>query len=173
MSRGVTVLTNDPDHQRINLAMEATVRYRLVASPAPITLSVRLGPAVGGETLGRDLDLLPNVGSLRSGAARTSRKGMTWRLWPAGQQELAPFQARSGYRVRVALPADMADGRFAESVDFTARPAGAAEGPRGLELQIQGSIDGRVTLFGARSTATASCNWASCKRETAYTRPWS
>ncbi len=44
----------------------------------------------------------------------------------------------------------MADGRFAESLDFAARPAGAAEGPRGLELQIQGSVDGRVALFGAK-----------------------
>jgi hypothetical protein len=75
---------------------------------------------------------------------------MTWRLRRAEQKDLAPFQARSGYRVRIALPADMADGRFAESVDFAARPAGSAEGPRGLELPIQGSVDGRVTVFGAK-----------------------
>ncbi len=75
---------------------------------------------------------------------------MTWRIRPATAKELEPFQARSGYRVRVTLPADMADGRFAESVEFVATPPAAAERPRSLELQIQGSVDGRVTLFGPK-----------------------
>jgi hypothetical protein len=43
----------------------------------------------------------------------------------------------------------MADGRFSEAVNLAARPA-AAEKLHRLELQIQGSVDGRVTLFGPK-----------------------
>ena len=132
-----------------------------------------VGAGVGGETRGRDPDLFANVGSLRSGGGADLAERDDVALWPAGQQELAPFQARSGYRVRVALPADMADGRFAESLDFAARPAGAAEGPRGWNCKFRAAWMGGWRSSAPRSTATASCDWASCKRETACTRPWS
>ncbi len=149
-SRTVCVLSNDPAHPRIFLELQAIVRRRLAAAPSPITLAIQswdlpsaqkrsAETLVYSETWDRfDLAILGS-----------SRKGMTWAIQPAGAKELQPFQARSGYRVRVTLPADMADGRFSEAVNLAARPA-AAEKLHRLELQIQGSVDGRVTLFGPK-----------------------
>ena len=39
-SRSVIVLSNDPAHGQIVLTIEATVRCRLAAAPAPITLAI-------------------------------------------------------------------------------------------------------------------------------------
>ena len=41
LSRGMSVLTNDPEHPKLYLGIEATVRRRLAAAPENITLSIR------------------------------------------------------------------------------------------------------------------------------------
>ena len=151
LSQGVTVLSNDPDHPSVLLEIEATVRCRLAAAPSPITLAICSSELpLEEKRSARTLIYSQTWDRFELAAVRTSRRGITCRIERASAKELDPFQARSGYRVHVALPGDMPDGRFAESVEFAARPAASAEPPRPLELHIGGSVDGRVTVFGPK-----------------------
>ncbi len=151
LARSVSVLSNDPAHNQIVLTIAATVRCRLAAAPSPITLTIDSADLPAAEK--RSAETLIYSQTWRRfelAAQRPSRPGMTWRIRPATAKELDPFQAHSGYHVGVTLPADLADGRFAESVEFVATPPAAAGAPHSLAVQIQGSVDGRVTLFGRK-----------------------
>ncbi len=151
LSQSVSVLCNDPDNPSLLLRIEATVRCRLAAAPSPITLAIASSDLPREEKRSAQTLIYSQTWDrFELAAVRMSRRGMTCRIERAPAKELDPFQARSGYRVRVALPADMPDGRFAESVEFAARPAAPAGPPRPLELQIDGSVDGRVTIFGPK-----------------------
>jgi hypothetical protein len=150
-SRSVIVLSNDPAHSQIVLTLSATVRCRLAAAPSPITLTIDAADLPAAEKRSAETVIYSQTWRrFELSAQKTSRPGMTWRVRPAMAEELEPLQARGGYHVRVTLPADLADGRFAESVEFLATPPAAAGEPRSLAVQIQGSVDGRVTFFGRK-----------------------
>jgi hypothetical protein len=149
-SRTVIVLSNDPLQPKIFLELAATVRRRLAAAPTPITLAIQSSDLPSPQK--RSVETLVYSETWERFALAvvgSSRRGILWAIERAGAEELRPLQARSGYRLRLTLPADMPDGRFSETLTLAAKPA-AAEKPRSLELQIQGSVDGRVTLFGPR-----------------------
>ncbi len=78
---------------------------------------------------------------------------MTWRLQPAEKKDIEPFIARSGYRLRVTLPDDLPDGGFSESIRLTAKPAEAGQRPRSFQVSVQGSVDGRLSLYGGKLDA--------------------
>ena len=47
----------------------------------------------------------------------------------------------------------MPDGRFAATIDFPVKPPAAAERPCNVQVQLQGSIDGRLTFYGRKLDA--------------------
>ena len=75
---------------------------------------------------------------------------MQWRIEPATEEQLKQLEARSGYCVAVTLPPDMEYGEFKERLELVASPADAKERPHKLQLEIQGKIEGRLAIFGAK-----------------------
>jgi hypothetical protein len=145
--RGAKIATNDPDRDIIILAIVGRLRRRLAADPARLTFSV--------ESLAKRRSVETVVYSqvwdrFDLAAVKTSLEGMTWRIEPAARDRLDLLGARSGYRVEIMLPADMPDGRFAEWIDLRAEPVQAGEGPRSLQLDVQGRIAGRLTISGQK-----------------------
>jgi hypothetical protein len=149
LSRGVKVLTNDPQNPEQLLGIEATFRHSLMAEPNQISFTLNATdlaaePKRTGETLvysQRWKEFALSVGS-------NALPGAACRITPLVLKELRPLDALSGYRVQVVLPADMPDGHFAGDVDLVASVAGEAQRSRSLPLSVHGHIDGRVTIFG-------------------------
>ncbi len=151
LARGMTVLTNDPEHEQIVLEIEATVRRRLAAEPADLSFYLQVSDLPSEEKRWAETLIYSQTWDrFELAVASASLKAMTWHLEPAAKEELAACQARSGYHLRVTLPSDMPDGHFAESLVFTAKPAGATEKPHSLSLQVQGKIEGRLTIDGPK-----------------------
>ena len=151
LSRGMTVLTNDPQHRKLFLGIEATVRRRLAAAPENITLSIRASDLAQAEKRSAETVIYSDTWKRFDLAVESvSRKGMKWRLQPAERKDIEPFLGRSGYRLRVTLPDNLPDGGFSETIRFTAKPAEAGQRPRSFQVSVQGSVEGRLTFYGRR-----------------------
>jgi hypothetical protein len=154
LSRSMTVLTNDPEQPQIVLTIDATVHRRLAAEPPNISLVIQSSELSSEKArTGETIVYSQTWERFDLAVAKASRKGTTWRIEPATKKDLAPLDARSGYLVRVTVPADMPDGRFSDAVDFTVKPSGAAEKLQSLQLELHGSVDGRLTVYGRRIDA--------------------
>ncbi len=150
-SEGVTIRTNDPDRGNIFLKMSATVRRPLEIKPSPITLIINAAEDASAEKRSAAAFVYSQSWDhFDLAAVNKSREGMKWRIDPATEEQLKQSQARSGYHVVVTLPPDMADGEFKEWLELSAKPADAIGQPREMQLEIQGKIEGRLTIFGAK-----------------------
>ena len=129
LARSVSVLSNDPAHNQIVLTIAATVRCRLAAAPSPITLTIDSADLPAAEKRSAETLIYSQTWRRFELAAATVAARHDVGIRPATAKELDPFQAHSGYHVGVTLPADLADGRFAESVEFVATPPAAAGAP--------------------------------------------
>lgn len=149
LSRGVTLLTNDPSHERLLLGLVATVSRRLAAEPSPVVLSLRLEDMASEKKRSASaLIYSQRWDRFDLAAEKPSREGLACRIEPAADELLNEVQARSGYCVRVTLPSDMPDGPFAESLELTGRPAECDQQPCSVKLEIRGSVEGRASMFG-------------------------
>jgi hypothetical protein len=142
-SRGVLVLTNDPEQAEILLAVNFTVNRRLLALPPDATLSIDSSGAVPPEE--RTADLLvysERWDRFQLSVARSSREGIQWRLDPVAQGQLGDPAARSGYRVAVTLPQDLPEGPLAEWIELVGTPEGRVEGSGDRDHGSAGSVRG-------------------------------
>ena len=120
-------------HQRsrnpdILLELTATVNRRVSVAPSPLTLAIDSSKPSSprqrsAETLvyserwkAFELSAVKPRGRTSSGGSSRRRKKNSRQL-----------KARSGYRVFVTMPPEMAEGRFAEWIDFAAKPAAAKD----------------------------------------------
>jgi hypothetical protein len=174
-SRDLHVLTNDPDHSDIVLRVTATVNRRVNVVPSPATMAIDSSKPLSPQE--RSLDVW--VYSERweefdLSVAKLSRPQMQWRIEPATTAKLKEIEARHGYKVAVTLPPDMAEGRFAEWIEFAAREKGgkgvrndlpvdwqrlragpgllseAILGVAVCRLEIQGRVNGRLTFYSPK-----------------------
>ena len=123
-ARDVHLLTNDPDHRDIVLGVAATVNRRLIVAPTPITLAIDSSkPTPEPQRSAVAWVYSERWEAFELSVAKLSRENIHWRIEPATGEKLKEFKARSGYRVVVTLPAEMAEGRFAEWVEFAAKSA--------------------------------------------------
>ena len=76
--------------------------------------------------------------------------GMKWRIEPAAGEKLAALKAKSGYRVKAILPPDMPEGRFSGSLAFSVKPPDGKGQPREERLRVDGRVEGRLSIAGAR-----------------------
>jgi hypothetical protein len=156
--RDIHVLTNDPRHPDLALRVTATVSRRVTVSPAAVTLSIDSSkPSSAGE---RSLDAWvcsERWEQFALSVARRSRSNIDCRIEPAAAAKLRERHARCGYHVAVTLPPEMAEGRFAEWIEFAARPKGVrnlfsesaggpASGAAACRLEIDGRVNGRLSF---------------------------
>jgi hypothetical protein len=165
-SKGIRVLTNDPENPDILLELTATVNRRVVVVPSPLTLVIDSSkPSSPPQRSADALVYSERWPQFDLSAVKFSRKGMSWRVEPAKKAELKELKALGGYRVFVMLPPDMPEGRLAEWIDFAAKPTGGnssrhtpcavsdgglSDGAFHFRLEIQGRVAGRLEFFGPK-----------------------
>ena len=127
---------------------------RVAAAPSELTLSLDATDLSSEEKRSTEtLIYSQSWDRFDLAGARSSLRGMRWWIEPATKKELAAVQGRSGYHIRITLPPEMPDGRFTAAIDFSAKPPLAAELPRTVQVQLQGSIDGRLSIYGSKLDA--------------------
>ena len=174
-SRGIRVLTNDPDNADMLLEVNFTVNRRLLASPSEITLSLDSSKPLTPER--RTFDVLISSERwerFRLSVERTSHKGVQCRVEPAAKEQFGTSATRGGYRVVVMLPPDLPEGRVEEWVDLVGEPETAASGsqvktgirhsdiaektekksePETLRIPIYGNVHGRSEFINTKIDA--------------------
>jgi hypothetical protein len=173
-SRDVHVLTNDPDHPDLVLALTATVNRRMTILPSPVTLAIDSSKPTSQQERSFDAWVYSERWEgFELSVAKLSRPKIECHIEPATAAKLKELQARHGYRVSVTLPPEMAEGRFSEWIEFAARErekgvrnclpvdwqqlkagpgllpepvAGAAS----CRLEVQGRVNGRLTFYSPK-----------------------
>lgn len=154
LSRGIWLYTNDPAQDRIQLRIEATVVRRLAIEPT--SLVPNFNHTVSASEKARSARALvysQTWNRFDLAMAKTSLEGLKCRIEPAAKEKLASAEARSGYLVELTLPPDMPDGNFSEKIQFSAKPKDAGQTPRSLELAVNGRVEGRLSISGAKVDA--------------------
>jgi hypothetical protein len=150
---GIYVVTNDPQHEAIELKMTATVRRRLIAEPSPLVFNLQWSDLAAADKRSADTWIYSQRWEhFELEGNKPSWAGLTWQIEAATPQRLEELQARSGYRVAVTLPPEVPDGEFRGTLEFSAKPADAEEPPRTLELGIQGKVQGHLVFSGPKIT---------------------
>jgi len=146
-SHSATVLTNDPQHKSLVLKIMGTVRTHLGASP----------PRIAFETVKRNRPQSREVvvfsqvwEEFTIADVQCSLGGVAWDIEPVGRDLLAPLRARCGYKLKVALPPEMAEGVLWEKLQLTAVPAGDSAQRRTLIIELTGDVEGLVAYYGAK-----------------------
>jgi Protein of unknown function (DUF1573) len=149
-SESVAIRTNDPDRENVKLKLSATVRKTLEIKPSPITVNFKTTDTQTDKRSGEAYVYSKTWDHFDLDAVKGSREGIQWRIEPATEEQLKQLEARSGYCVAVTMPPDMTCGEFKERLELAAKPADAKDRGRKLQLEIQGKIEGRLTIFGAK-----------------------
>jgi hypothetical protein len=150
-SESIAIRTNDPDHENVSLKLSATVRRPLEIKPSPITLTIKTTEDEAAEGRSGEAYIYSKTwDQFDLGVVKGSRSGMQWRIEPATEEQLKQLEARSGYCVTVILPPDMEQGEFKERLELVGISADAKERAHKLQLDIQGKIEGRLAIFGAK-----------------------
>ncbi len=113
LDRGITLLTNDPDKEKLLVGMTATVVRRLAFEPQAIVFSSI--DALNASEAARTAEVVlysQTWDRFDLGGAVSSRSGMKWKIEPAPKERLKELEAKSGYRVEITLPPDMPEGAF-------------------------------------------------------------
>jgi len=147
-SKGIRVLTNDPEHPDILLELTATVNRRVAVVPSPLTLTIDSSKPSSRRSAETWI-YSERWKAFELSSARASQKNIQWRIEPATEEKLNELKALSGYRVFVTMPAEMAEGRFADWIEFAAKPV-AGKGEAACRLEIQGRVEGRLEFFGPK-----------------------
>jgi len=154
-SRVLHVTTNDPDNSDITLKLFATVTPRLRVSQSPVTMTIDSSKESSKQN--RTTDILvysERWDKFELSCNNKSRKCIQWRSETASKESLEQIEAKSGYRVFVTLPPDMAEGRFAEWIDFIGKPASrkSAADDGICRLELNGRVEGRLTFYSPKIT---------------------
>ena len=142
-----TILTNDPDHPAIHLKIVGISHARLAAEPRQMTLTI--------EPPNYDRSASTLIHSqvwdrFELTSVTPSLEAVRWRIEPATKEQLASIDARSGYNVTVTMPPGMIDGHFSESIHFAGKPADPTEAIHEIQLDLKGTVSGRVTIHGPK-----------------------
>jgi hypothetical protein len=148
-SKAIRVLTNDPERADILLELTATVNRRVAALPAQLTLTIDSSKP-SSQRSAETWIYSECWKRFELSAAKVSRKGLQWRIEPATEKKLNELKALSGYHVFVTMPPEMPDGRFAEWIEFAAKPAAGTDEAAACRLEIHGRVEGRLEFFGPK-----------------------
>ena len=164
-SRNIHVLTNDPGHPDLELTIAVTIKRRVTVAPSPLTLAIDSSKSSPHEERSVEACVYSERwDAFDLSVAKTSRPQLQCRIEPATAAKLKELGARHGYRVVATLPPDMAEGRFAEWIEFavrekrdnTVRNHGAGSSPEPVpgtttcRLEIQGRVSGRLTFYSPK-----------------------
>jgi hypothetical protein len=146
-AHSATILTNDPRNPSISLMIRGTIRVSLAADPSRIVLT----NARRGQTQPVQLFVYSQAWkSFTIERVHSSLPGIQWKSAPADPSDLARRKAFSGYRLEVTVPTDLPNGGFWEHLQVIARADDAACASRTLDLDVTGSVLGRITIDGPR-----------------------
>ena len=148
----VSLATNDPNAQIVDL--EITGKTQIVLAAEPPTLSAaRIRP--GKKTKIATIIVSRVWDAFTIDALQSSLTGVEWTLAPADPVQLKTFEAKSGWRLEVTLPADLPTGSFRETLTFAARPrrkaneaASETHEPLVREIPLEGTVTGRLSVYG-------------------------
>jgi hypothetical protein len=155
-SRGIRVLTNDPDNADMLLEVNFTVNRRLLAAPPELTLSLDSSKPLTLER--RTFEVFVSSERwerFRLSVEGTSHRGVQCRVEPAGKERFGASATRGGYRVVVTLPPELPEGRIDEWVDLVGAPDNSAKKeknaePETLRIPIHGGVHGRMEFINAK-----------------------
>jgi hypothetical protein len=174
-ARDIHVFTNDPHCRDLVLKVTATVSRRVTVAPSRVTLSLDSSKPLSPQERSFEAWVYSERWEqFDLSVAKLSRAQIECRIEPAAAAKLKERQACCGYRVAVTLPPDMAEGRFAESIEFAARenkgdcpdfraPTRSGGPKMGLSpsssevpgattcrLEIGGRVNGRLTFYSPK-----------------------
>jgi hypothetical protein len=142
-----TILTNDPQQPIVTLKVRGTSRGYLAAEPREVSLTVE--PPDNKRTA-TTMVFSQYWEKFQLRVKKTSLQGIKCRMEPAGKAHVGALEALSAYRAEITLPADMPDGPFTHWITLSGQPAGSAEPPREIQVELKGRVNGRVTIHGAK-----------------------
>jgi hypothetical protein len=149
-TKGVRVLTNDPDNSDMLLEVAFTVSRRVALSPSDLNVTIDSSKMTSpGERSGIVIVHSQRWDKFALAATNTSNPAIQWRVEPASQDAIEEYEAKSAYRVTVTMSPDMPEGALSEWIDFTATPADGGPG-QNVRLDIHGRVAGRVEFFGPK-----------------------
>jgi len=161
-ARDIHVFTNDPHRRDLVLKVTATVSRRATVAPSRVTLSLDSSKALSAQERSFEAWVYSERWEqFDLSVAKLSQTHIECRIEPAAAAKLKERHARCGYRVAVTLPPDMAEGRFAEWIEFVAREkgvrnrslgssAGQTPGATTCRLEIGGRVNGRLTFYSPK-----------------------
>ena len=150
----VSLVTNDPNARIVDL--EITGKTRLVLAAEPPALSApRIRPDEKTELATTIVSRVWDAFTIEG--LQSTLEGVEWSLTPADPNQLKKYEAKSGWRLVVTLPADLPTGSFRETLKFAAVPqAKGSDGqtidpafePLVREIPLEGSVTGRLSVYG-------------------------
>ncbi len=156
-----TILTNDPENQRIELRIYGKFEKVIAFDPPRLILTSlnREKPteisAVVYSQLFRNFELASMESSLG---------GLSWEVEPAETRTLENLEARCGYRLRLKLPPSEMTGAFWDTLRVTARSDDTPPEVREVTWQIAGSAQPRAEMSGQKLAADKVLRIGSLRR---------
>lgn len=149
-SKGVRVLTNDPENADILLEVRFTVSRRVAVSPSDLNLTIDSSK----KTTPAERSGVVVVHSQRWDKFTLSATGMSnpllqWHAESVSQEDLDEWEAIGAQRVKITMPPDLPEGVLAEWIDFIVTPSDG-EPPQKARLDIHGRVAGRVEFYGPK-----------------------
>lgn len=141
----VTLRTNDPRRERIEIAVRGEISLEFAFRPSPVTL-----PTVHQhEPIDATVSLLSGQWDAFSVEEITPELGsIEWELTPLSATRVEAAGASSGYELALKLPAGMPKGQFRHDVTMKVTPTDPPGDTREFTLPIVGEVMGRLRLSG-------------------------
>ncbi|MHB8899217.1 MAG: DUF1573 domain-containing protein [Thermoguttaceae bacterium] len=140
-----TILTNDPENQRIQLRISGKFAKVIAFDPPQLILPSlnREKPTEISALVYSELFRTFTLASVES-----SLRGLSWEVEPAEESVLESLEARCGYRLRLRFPPSKETGSFWETLKVTACPDDDPIEVREATCQIAGSSQPRAQMSG-------------------------
>jgi hypothetical protein len=144
--QSATILTNDPQRQRVNLTVEGVVSSSVVVEPADVIFS-RISPGESKTARVRVLCFTqPNLEIVEHQFQNPSTADYFEMSWePLSAEMLGDSRAQSGALLSITIKPGLPAGGVRQVLDMTTNVAARSQ----IAIPIQGRIAGDVAIFGS------------------------
>jgi hypothetical protein len=140
-----TILTNDPIDREVRLILKGDVRIQVALDPPVLELE-RVAP--DQETTKTVLVYSQVWDDFTVANVESSIEGLTWQAEPVTRPLPWPRDVKRAYDLRLTLPADLPEGRFAESLRIHVGAPQAPDGQYVHEAPLRGKVLRRLCVYG-------------------------
>ncbi len=142
------ILTNDPERETVTLTVRGVYRVFLAAKPDRIEFpqAKREGDV---EPLRAEVTVYSQAyEQFDLSSVSATLEGVSWEIEPLAADVLEPLEAKSGYRIAMVLPDDLADEGFSHTLHVSVLPTGEGREPRTLAIPLSRRAPGSIELSG-------------------------